>query len=463
MKLLRIIYNLALVLLLAAPSIAFATNGMTPISFGARAAGMGGADFAVGGTTSAMYTNPAGITSIGMRADLGVHGLMPSLTTTDSAMGGMMPLNTNHDSESAFYPMFDAGFVARVWKDLSLGLGFYVQGGMGANFKGLNTFVDADPMAPGDPMAEGAMAPATYETKSQVMLMKLAPTVAYRFNKVADIMDISLGLTGNLSIGSMAWEHGGMQFPEMDNDGMYGAHKVDFESDYAFGGGLRAGLLFEFLDGMLGLGLVYGLNMEMPFEGETTVDGMMEYDTTVEGFGWASEVGAGLAVRPVKNLLVAFDYKRLMWSSAVDVVTFKNTASGPVPQGYETLDMPFQMKWEDQNVFAVGAEYTFIDMIALRAGYNYGASAATATGINPLFPAVSESHITGGLGLIHILGGLSVDLAFEFSPENKVASNAANQMAFQPSMPGQTPVANGYQTETGMSQMTIHAGLSYDF
>ena len=152
-----------------------------------------------------------------------------------------------------------------------------------------------------------------------------------------------------------------------------------------------------------------------------------------------------------------------MWSSAVDVVTFQNKASGQVPPGYETLDMPFNMKWEDQNVFAVGAEYTFIDMIALRAGYNYGASTATATGINPLFPAVSESHITGGIGFKHIVGGLSVDLAFEFSPENKVASNAANQMAFQPSMPGQTPMPNGYQTETGMSQMTIHAGVSYDF
>jgi opacity protein-like surface antigen len=119
---------------------------------------------------------------------------------------------------------------------------------------------------------------------------------------------------------------------------------------------------------------------------------------------------------------------------------------------------------EDQNVFAFGAEYDVIDMIAVRAGYNYGKSTVLPKGINPLFGAISEHHATGGLG-IHDFGvaGLAIDLAFEYSPATTVKSDAANQMAYEPSMPGATPSPNGYALEVSMSQMTFHVGARYDF
>jgi long-chain fatty acid transport protein len=441
-----------------------ATNGMNPIAFGARAAGMAGADLAVSGDTSAMNVNPAGIAALGLRVDASFSGLLPKLKLTDSAMGGQMPLNTSLSSESAFFPMFDVGFTANVWRGLSVGLGVFVQGGMGANFKKLATFVDADPATAGDPSSPGAMSPASYETNSQLMFMKATPTVAYRFEGLGDVVDLSIGVAGNFGLASLTWEHTGMQFPEMDGDHMFGAHAVKYDSGYAFVIGARAGLLATFLDGMLGVGVAYGTQSKLPFKGETTIDGQLTYDTTVKDFNWAQDVGVGVAVRPIADLLVAVDYRRVFWSGGVDTVTFENVAKGQVPAGYERLDMPFRMAWVDQNVIAAGVEYDLFDLVALRAGYNYGSNPVTADGVNPLFPALTVHHVTGGVG-VHDFGvkGLAFDLAFEVAPASSVTSNANAQMAQEPAMPGAEPTPNGYQVGVEMDQMTFHLGASYAF
>jgi len=65
--------------------------------------------------------------------------------------------------------------------------------------------------------------------------------------------------------------------------------------------------------------------------------------------------------------------------------------------------------WDDQIVYKVGAEFRPSDKLALRAGFNYGESPIKggtilpATGMdaafaNYPFPAVSETHVTLGLG-----------------------------------------------------------------
>jgi long-chain fatty acid transport protein len=459
---LRVLVMVTAVVVGATP--AGATNGMNPIAFGARAAGLAGADLGVCGDTSSMNVNPAGIAALGMRLDASFSGLMPRLKLSDSAMGGQMPLNTGLASDSAFFPMFDVGYVANVWRGLSVGLGVFVQGGMGATFKGVNTFVDADPSAAGDPTAAGAMAPATYETTSQLMFMKATPTVAYRFQGLGKGIDLSLGVAGNFGLASLTWEHSGMQFPEMDADHMFAAHDVKYDSGYAFVIGARAGILATFLDGMVGVGVAYGTASKLPFEGTTTVDGQLEYDTSVKNFAWAQDVGVGVAVRPIADLLLAVDYRRVFWSGAVGTVTFENVAKGQVPQGYERLDMPFRMGWADQNVIAAGAQYDIVHLVAVRAGYNYGSNPVDGGGVNPLFPAVAVHHIAGGLG-VHDFGvkGLAFDAAFEYVPGVTVTSDADNQMAQEPAMPGAASTPNGYQVGVEMSQTTFHLGASYTF
>ena len=451
----RLAPSLTLAFLLCSGT-ALATNGMNPISFGARSAGMGGTDVAVATDSNAMNTNPAGITQFDHRADLGVSLLMPKLTLDDQVTtpAGTMKLNEGLESESKMFPLISAGYAQNVWKGLSLGLGFYVQGGMGAEFKGVNTFVDDDPTTP---LATNPT-PSTYETMSEVSYFKFTPAVAYRFEDIAKGFDLSVGVSLNVGMANMKFKHSGFQFPEPDGDGVYQAHTIDFESDTAVGYAVRTGVLASLMDGDLKVGVSYQSKAVLDFEGTTAMDQQLKYATTAE-FGWPQEFAGGVGVRPIKPLLLAAEVRWVNWSDTVDTVTFEGDVEGQAPPGYEKLNMPFKMKWSDQVVIAVGAEVEALpDRLRVRAGYNHGNSPVDGEGINTLFPPTVEDHITGGLG-VTIVDGLTVDGAVEFGLENKVTSNEQNQMAMQPG----TTNPNGYQMEVGMKQTTIHLGVGYQF
>ena len=443
-------------LALLTPAAALATNGMDPIAFGARAAGMGGADTAVATDTSAMNTNPAGITQFRHRADLGISLLMPKLTLTDSVTTpqGTMKLNDGLASESKIFPLFGVGYAQNVWKGLHLGLGFYVQGGMGADFKGAKTFVDDDPTTP----LATQPTPATYDTSSQISYFKFTPTVAYRFEEIAKEVDLAVGIAFNVGMANMKFSHSGFQFPEPDGDGVYQAHTVEFESETAVGYAARVGALASFFDGELSVGGSYQSKAVLDFKGPTTMDGALEYDSQAE-FGWPQEIAGGLSVRPFAPLLIAAEVRWINWSDTVDEVTFTGDAKGQTPPGYEKLNMPFRMKWNDQVVLAVGTELEVLPKrLRARAGYNHAISPVDGEGINALFPAVVEDHVTGGLG-VTIIDGLTMDGAFEYAFENSVKSNEKNQMAQQPG----TTTPNGYAFEVAMKQMTVHIGAGYEF
>ncbi|MEZ4222997.1 MAG: outer membrane protein transport protein [Polyangiaceae bacterium] len=436
----------------AIASHASATNGMNPVAFGAAPAGRGGADLAVATDTSAMNTNPAGITQNKMRADASVSLLIPSLTLNDRAATpqGAMELNMDKAGESKLFPLVNLGFSTHVFDGLYAGLAFVTQGGMGAEFKGLNTFSDADPTTMSQPV------PGQYDTYSQIMYLKLVPTLAWRFEDVATDVDVSLGAGFNIGMSKMEFRHGGFAFPEQDGDGIYAPHSVEFSSDYAIGYAVRLGLLVQLADAV-GVGASYQTKAKLPYEGTATVDKQLDYDSKMD-FAWPQEVGVGVSARPIKPLLLVADLRWVEWSDTMDTVTLEGNAAAQAPPGYESLTLPFQMRWRDQVVAAVGAEYSVVADVALRIGYNYGKSPVEPDGINPLFPAVSEHHLTLGAGA-RVLAGLGFDAAVEYSPKNTVSSNAQNQMALQPG----TNTPSGYSFDVAMSQLTVHLGARYLF
>lgn len=438
------------------PALAYATNGMDPISFGARSAGMGGADTAVATDTNAMNTNPAGITQFDHRADASVSLMMPKLTLNDRVVTpqGTMELNQDLKGESKVFPLISAGYAQRVWRGLHAGLGFYVQGGMGAEFKNARTFVDNDPAQP----LAGQPTPATYDLSSQVSYFKVVPTLAYRFDNIAPGADLAIGVGFNIGMSSMKFSHSGFQFPEPDGDGVYQAHKVEFDSNNAVGYAVRAGVLASFLERKLQVGVSYQSKASLKYKGPLKLDSMLEYDAQAD-FGWPQELALGVGARPIPALLLSVDARWINWADTMDKVTFTGTAKGAAPQGYESMSMPFQMKWTNQLVVAAGAEVTVVpETLRLRAGYNHASSPVDGAGINPLFPAVTQDHITGGVG-VTVMKGFTVDAALELALNNEVKSNSSNQMAQQPG----TTNPNGYEFGVAMSQTTVHLGLGYQF
>lgn len=431
-----------------------ATNGMNPIASGAQAAGRGGVDQAVATEATAMNTNPAGITQAPMRIDATLSLLMPSIKQTDTVTmpTGAMTLNDGVSAQSQVFPLMNAGFTAKLWDGLYGGIGVATQGGMGAEFKGLRTF-HSDPGQPGVPV------PGTYDLYSQVMYLKATPTLAYRIAKLAPGFDLSLGAALNVGMSSMEFRHGGIQFPEPANtSGLYAQHALKFKSDWATGYAVRVGALAELLDKKLTVGASYQSKTVLKYKGTAGIDGMLDYDAQMD-FAWPQEVAGGIAVRPVSGLLLGADIRWINWADTMGTVPLTGTAKGQAPQGMGTLTLPFQMNWRDQLVYAVGGEYEIVPLVVARLGYNYGKSPVRPDGINPLFPAVSEHHVTLGAGIRPVPNKLSIDAALEVSPTNTVTSSGTNQLAHQPG----TTTPNGYGTSVSMSQLTVHLGAGYRF
>ena len=131
-----------------------------------------------------------------------------------------------------------------------------------------------------------------------------------------------------------------------------------------------------------------------------------------------------------------------------------------------------EFQWKDQWVIAIGGEYKPIPKLALRAGYNYGKSPIRGGAKDPNnantipnlaapfsdfriayfnligFPAITEQHITLGLGY-EFTKTFSVDLAYKH--------------AFKKTVKATDNVGAGWQIEASNAQNAISIGLNWKF
>lgn len=393
----RLVGIICLLFILCLSVNAYATNGMNMISYGGVASGMAGASLGISDDPSAINNNPAGLTQIkNGEAEVGISLLMPNLTHKDM-------FGNDKEGESAIFPLPMLGYAHRLGNGpLVLGLGVFAQGGMGAEFNDLNTaFGTKD---------------ATY---SNVMYAKIAPALAYQ---VSDM--VSLGLALNVGYSALEFKF----FPETSyyspTMAFFG---MDMRDTSTFGYGAKLGLMFKPTD-MVSLGAVYTSKAKLDYEdGNITFNmnslglGKVKYDASVDGFTWPQQFGVGIGLRPNNKLLVGADVTWINWADAIDVITVK--ASNPdntmlSAMGMGNINVPFNMKWEDQWVYSLGAAYKATDNLTVRAGYNYGKNPIPAENLSPLFPAIVEHHVALGLG--YKFGSWRLDGAWEHGFNKKV-------------------------------------------
>ena len=151
------------------------------------------------------------------------------------------------------------------------------------------------------------------------------------------------------------------------------------------------------------------------------------------------------------DLLLGFDVKWLGWSSAT---------------GYEDFD------WEDQWVYAIGAQYKPTPKLALRAGYNYAKNPVKEhnnfVGTNNVnvqgtvmpeyyyetfriigFPAIVEHHITFGAGY-EFSNSFSMHLGFMYAVENSISETG-------------TDFAGATTLESTLSETSLDFGIIWRF
>ena len=358
-----------------------ATNGDHLISVGTKSRGMGGTSIAISHGAESTLTNPALITKVtGTEISFGGTIFMPDITTqlNTNSMAPLPPQNKiTSDADLNMIP--EVSLAMQINESLYVGIGMWGTAGMGTDYSqgaGIN-----------NTMAMGQF--NNFDMVTNLQLMQFAVPLAYKIDgfsvAIAPIMQY-----GNLDI----------NYALPDRSGNINSSGAGLAQDFGFG--VNLGVTYDFSNGLT-LGAVYKSKIDMEYTNQLT--------TATAPFGIAlpdgdhleqpAEIGVGIAYVMGQHTF-AFDYKQIQWSDA---------------KGYQDF------LWEDQDVFAVGYEYTQ-DNWALRTGYNHASSAVVET-MNPAmnmfnllgFPATSEDHYTLG-GTYAFNEQFSVDLAYVYSPES---------------------------------------------
>jgi len=418
------------------PQNVMATNGMNMIGYGAISSGMGGADLALVDNVTAMNINPAGLASCcGPQISVGDTIMQPRNHHQDHHGN-----DTQADKQSFHLPLL-------AWAQpvdnspFILGLGFFGQGGMGVNYGALRTpFSDTEDKE-------------TDELSSCISYAKITPTVAWHSQDQRLKIGASFNL-GYVNAEMSLFPHTSL-FIDTNNDGrisetgeiaFFGMEMTDAR---AFASALRLG--FQYQIGDLTIGGAYLSRTKLKFDhGKTQLNysaiglGTVRYHTELDGLDWPQQAGLGFSYQINQRFKFALDVDWINWSSSMKNIKF--TLNNPNnSHATKHIVVSYPMKWDDQWVLAIGAEYSITDYCKIRLGYNHGNNPIPKDNLLPYFPAIVKDHITIGTGLSWQQWQL--DFALEWALKNSIDSS--NTLYSE----------HGFKEE--ISQFTSHIMLSY--
>jgi long-chain fatty acid transport protein len=330
--------------------------------------------------------------SHGAESALQNPALITSVKSGEVSFGAaiMMPdVETNGVKSDADLNMAPAIAIAsKAGENLYLGIGMWGTAGMGVDYRGTGS---------------------NNNMTSNMQMMQFGVPIAYSMGA------LSFGVTPIIQYGTLDISY-------------TGSTTKGVAQDLALGYNIGAAYS---LNDAISFGAVYKAPIEMTYDGQISKLMSQQGASLIYGDNLErpEEFGLGIAYQAGDHA-VAIDYKRIGWSNA---------------QGYRDFG------WEDQDVFAIGYQYTQ-NSWALRMGYNYAKSpisdqSGKADGalINELnllaFPAIVESHYT--LGGTYVFNKVtSVDVAYVCVPEESMSLSG---------------------TTTKHSQSNISAQLTFNF
>lgn len=348
---------------------ALATNGINLIGFGAESSLMAGADVAVARDTSALNTNPAGLTQIKAPL-LDMFGSI--LRTTDLVHKD--PLNEEHASNR--YTGLGGGGYARPLENTACtaGVGLFAQGGAGGVFDKIRTpFGNRDDLS------------------SLFGIAKIIPGIG------CEVTDkLSLGASLNIVYASIEQDF----FANTSVGTAFAGYKL--EDAAALRTGFKIGMQYR-VTPALTLAATYTEKTELPMTGGNLVAdftgtglGKVKYsDASVKGFALPREVAVGLAFKPTAAWLLSFKLNWLNWDDAINDVTLRATNPNN-PAAPSVYGSPSAADWKDQWVVATGVAYNWDDRTTIYAGHNYGKNPIPRQNSSPLLAGILEHHLTFG-------------------------------------------------------------------
>ncbi len=415
-------------LCLAAGGSALATNGDNLIAIGPIERAMGGVGVAHPmDAIGAVFSNPAamcfGEYCPSSEANFNTTFFMPKTEAKVKNFAGSF----KGDSDSDFFVIPALGMSLPIGQTASnwrFGLAAYGVSGLGVDYR--DTDIDqGNFFGPGFPLVAG--------TESDLQIMKISPAVAFQ---PSARFSVGLGLH--------------VDYATLDlGDG----------SSEGWGLGFQAGLIYNPTD-QFHVGLTYISPQEIDHDDVTDFDGDgRKDDLTLER---PQQAAVGLAYSFLDDrMLIETDVRWINWSDA---------------EGYDDFD------WDDQWVFAVGAQYEVVSGLYLRCGYNYAENPVNEHNgwdgsINPGtgspnefvnvqgknipryyyetfrtigFPAIVEHHVTAGVGYV-LNESWSFNIGFMHAFENTITEEGTD-FSGQPT-----------QLKSTLSENSVDVGVTWRF
>jgi len=440
----QLIMGLGLAAGLALPLSASATNGYFAHGYGTANKALAGAGVAMPQDALAPATNPAGITKLGHRMDLGLALFSPqreySVAGNPSGGANTLPLMPGtYDSDSNYFLIPSFGYNRPLDDNSAFAVAVYGNGGMNTDWPNVNNF-------PGSGRPSGTF----YGGPAGVDLMQLfvAPTYA------REVSGWSVGASAILAFQSFEAEGVG-SFQGVSNDPNNLSNKGH---DTSYGAGVRLGLLAPLSD---------TVNFGASFQSKIY---MSEFDDYAGLFAEKGDFDIpanftfGVAIDTSDRSTLLFDVQYIMYGS-VDSISnpmmpnFNNCAGGRAIAGNPTLQLPdclggdngIGFGWKDMTIFKLGYQWETANDWTWRLGYSYGRQPIRSTDVmfNILAPGVIEHHFTGGFS--KKIGDGVLNFAAMYAPEESVR--------------GPNPLeAPGQQTiELSMYQFELEASYTWFF
>ncbi len=349
-------------------------SGFSIYEQSAKATAMSGAFIAQANDVSALFFNPAGLTSLtSSQVALGTTVIMPSATFLGPAN---LDENLYTSAEKQVFPPTHLYAAYKLNEKLTLGFGFYTMFGLGSKW-------------PGD------WAGRELATTSDVQTFTLNPVLA---GKVTDNLSISIGLS--YVYGTVTLEKSIYATYVMDT---YVESKLVASG---YGLGFNIGVQYKPFDRVT-MGFVYRTNTELKFnDGKATftlpnlqneasnqyLAALFPNTTGRSALTLPDLTGFGLAFDLTDNFTLEADYVKLGWSSYDKlVVNFED----PVAGSSQTIA---EKNYKDTYSLRAGVEYRLNEQLALRAGVMRDYHAVPDKYLEPSLPEGDRTLFSLGAG-----------------------------------------------------------------
>jgi long-chain fatty acid transport protein len=454
-------------------SSASATTGYFALGYGAKAMGVAGAVVSNPQDSATIAVNPAGITAIGERTDVGLEFFSPKRKAEldTSALGASF--DVKEDSRRDLFLIPNIGFNLKLSDNLWFGFNNYGNGGMNSTYDQnlydqtavvLGAYAQGGPAAaatvPKGTTTADAGVPTTDTGKLGVDLVQAiyAPALALRFHENQSIgVALLIGLQrfsarglGNFQCFTKSVATNPANAATCPNG--YAAEPSDNltnnQSDWAYGAGVRVGYMGE-VHPRLTLGASISSKIYM-----TKFDKYKELFAESGDFDIPANFTLGATFKASPKLNVSFDFQRILYEG---VNSISNpgpvaTPAGPgLPPGGDWLGTKNGMGfgWKDINVYRLAAEYNYDDHWIFRTGFSYNDQPIPDDQVlfNILAPATVQKHATVG---------------FTYLPDKKSEWNFAYMHAFKETVES-SQTAFGIPGSISMYQNSVDVSYSYKF